>query len=125
MTYGNRHLSLPFRIGPKGRPVQVTSIEEHIREEITQLILTTPGERLFIPEFGAGLNQLIFMKFDESTVALAVTALKKHLVKWLGHRIILDNLKLEVKDESLILSINYRIKETNESQVLHFQKREY
>ena len=124
MTYKNRHLSLPFRIGPNGRTAQVTSIEEHIRDELTQLMLTNPGERLFLPEFGVGLQQLIFMKLDESATALAKTALKKNLVKWLGHRIIRDNLKLEVRNAKLFLTINYRIKETNESQRLIFQKRE-
>ena len=47
-----RHLSFPFRVGVGGRTAQVSTLEEHVRDEIIQLLLTSPAERLFLPEFG-------------------------------------------------------------------------
>jgi phage baseplate assembly protein W len=122
MTYRNRHLSYPFRIGPNGRPVQVTSIEEHIRDELEQLLLTSPGERLFLPEFGVGLQKLSFGNLNESNLALAKTVFTEKLAKWLGNRIIPDELELEVVNDKINLKLRYRIRETNDSRVLFLQK---
>ena len=33
---------------------------EHVRDELLQLLLTSPGERLFLPEFGGGVRKLVF-----------------------------------------------------------------
>ena len=55
-----RHLSFPFRIGADGRTAAPSTHEEHVRDELVQLILTGPGERPFLPEFGGGARQLIF-----------------------------------------------------------------
>ncbi|ASC73030.1 hypothetical protein XM38_039920 [Halomicronema hongdechloris C2206] len=49
-----RHLSFPFRIAADGRTAQVDTLEQHVRDELIQLILTNPGERLFLPELGRG-----------------------------------------------------------------------
>ena len=118
----NRHLAFPFQIGPHGRTVQVSSVEEHISQELIQLILTNPGERLFLPEFGGGLRQFVFRCLNEQTIALAKTALAEQLLRWIGDRIILEDLELKVETERLILNLKYRIKESNESQSLTFQK---
>ena len=47
-----RHLAFPFRIAPDGRTATPASLDEHIKGEIIQLLLTAPGERLFLPAFG-------------------------------------------------------------------------
>lgn len=120
----NRHLAFPFRIGPHGRTVQVPSVAEHIRDEINQVIMTNPGERLFLPKFGGGLRQFVFRNLDEQTIAFAKTVLTEDLLTWLGDRIIIEGLELEVENERLILKLSYRIRESNESQFLTFQKSE-
>jgi phage baseplate assembly protein W len=120
----NRHLAFPFRIGKNGRTVQVSSVAEHIKDEIIQLILTNPSERLFLPEFGGGLRLFVFRNLDEPTIALAKTALTENLLTWLKDRIILEGLELKVENEKLNLKLSYRVKESNESHLLSFQKRE-
>lgn len=118
----NRHLSFPFRIGTNGRTVQVSSLAEHVRDELMQLILTNPGERLFLPEFGGGLRLFVFRNLDETKIAMAKTALTESLLTWLRERINLEGLKLEVENEKLTLKVSYRVKESSESQTLTFQK---
>ena len=55
-----RHLAFPFRIGADGRTAAPASDAEHVRDELLQLLLTSPGERLFLPEFGGGVRRLVF-----------------------------------------------------------------
>ena len=47
-----RHLAFPFRIGGDGRTVAPVDDAAHVRDELLQLLLTSPAERLFLPEFG-------------------------------------------------------------------------
>ena len=53
-----RYMSFPFRIGKAG--AQTSTRAEHIREQIMQVLFTSPGERVFRPEFGFGARQHVF-----------------------------------------------------------------
>jgi len=51
-------LKFPFRIGPSGP--EHSRRAAHIRSQIEQVLLTAPGERVFRPNFGVGVKQLVF-----------------------------------------------------------------
>lgn len=52
------YLAFPFRMGDAA-PV-LARRSEHIRGQIEQVLFTLPGERVFRPEFGAGVKALVF-----------------------------------------------------------------
>jgi len=52
------YMKFPFRIDEGG--AVTSSRARHVREQIEQVLFTNPGERVFRPEFGAGLRRLIF-----------------------------------------------------------------
>jgi len=57
----NRHdYAFPFRIDPASRQAAQTNYPTHVDQMIRQVLLTSPGERIDLPEFGCGLRQLIF-----------------------------------------------------------------
>jgi len=53
-----RYMSFPFRIANDG--AETSTRAEHIREQIMQVLFTSPGERVFRPEFGFGARQHVF-----------------------------------------------------------------
>ncbi len=55
-------LSFPFRVGPTGPALSRGA--QHVREQIEQVLFTTPGERVFRPDFGAGVKTLTFEPND-------------------------------------------------------------
>ena len=55
-----KHLSFPFRVGNDGRMKTVNTLDEHVHDEIIQLILTNQGERPFLVDFGGGVRRLVF-----------------------------------------------------------------
>ncbi len=117
-----RHLAFPFRIGTDGRAVQVTTLEDHIRDELMQLILTNPAERLFVPEFGGGVRRLVFENIDETTGAMTKAILTRAISRWLGHRVVLENLTVEIENEKIEVDLKYRIAGTEDTRVLRFQR---
>jgi hypothetical protein len=52
------YLAFPLRIGKDG--ARTSGRSDHVREQIEQVLYTNPGERVFRPEFGAGIKTLIF-----------------------------------------------------------------
>ena len=50
--------AFPFRIGQGG--VHQTSRLGHIRDSVEQVLFTSPGERVFRPEWGFGARQFVF-----------------------------------------------------------------
>lgn len=62
-TSGNRLpriacMAFPFRVGPEG-PETVARFR-HIRDQVEAVIFTSPGERVFRPEFGFGARRHVF-----------------------------------------------------------------
>ena len=52
--------AFPFRIDPGSAQAAQSPYAVHVDEMIRQILLTTPGERADLPEFGCGLRRLLF-----------------------------------------------------------------
>ncbi len=117
-----RHLSFPFHIDSNGRAAQVSSLDEHVRDELIQLILTNPGERLFLPEFGSGIRRLVFENADVKTEGLTRSILTQAISRWIGHRVKLENLVITVKKELVDVELKYRVAGTETSKIIKFQR---
>ena len=117
-----RHLAFPFRVGNNGRAVQVSTLEDHVRDELVQLILTNPAERLFVPEFGGGVRRLVFENIDETTGAMTKAILTRAISRWIGHRVTLENLTVDIENEKIEVDLKYRIAGTEDTRTLRFQR---
>ena len=118
-----RHLSFPFRVGSDGRTVQVTTLEEHVRDELMQLILTNPGERAFLPEFGGGVRRLVFENISETTAAMTKAMLTQAISRWLGQRIALEELIVETDNSIITVDLTYRIAGTEDRRRVRFERK--
>lgn len=119
--YGH-HLAFPFRIENDGRTAQVSSLEEHVRDELIQLILTNLGERAFLPEFGAGVRRLIFENIHEATAAVTKAMVTQAISRWLGHRITVEDLVVMAENETIEVEILYRVAGTQDTRIMKFQR---
>jgi len=117
-----KHLAFPFRVANDGKTAQVQTLEQHIKDELIQLILTNIGERLFLPEFGAGVRRLVFRGIDETTSGMTKAVISQSISTWLGHRITLQNLIVDIQNETIQVTIEYRIAGTEDPRILTFQR---
>lgn len=121
-NYG-KHLSFPFRIASNGRTETVDQLEEHVREEVIQLILTNPGERADLTEFGGGIRMLLFENINDHTGGMVKARITQALARWLGERVTMEDLQVDVSDEGKIeVELKYRIAGTEDSRIMRFQR---
>ena len=59
---------LPLKESNQDGPYGLTkTINEAVKQNFKNLILTSPGERIMIPEFGVGLRQYFFEQINSTT----------------------------------------------------------
>jgi phage baseplate assembly protein W len=117
-----KHLSFPFRVGVDGRMSTVKTLDEHVRDELVQLLLTNQGERPFLVDFGGGVRRLVFEAADDATGAVAKATITQAINTWLGHRVILEYINVEVENSTISVDIRYRLAGTEDSRLLRFQR---
>jgi len=117
-----RHLAFPFRIGPDGRTAAPASDAEHVRDELLQLLLTDPGERLFLPEFGGGVRRLVFEPASDVLRGVTKARITQALSRWLGHRLQVELLEVDFAGEHIEIVVQYRPAGSADSRVVKFQR---
>jgi phage baseplate assembly protein W len=122
MAPNGPHLSFPFRIAADGRSAQVQTLEEHVRDEVIQLILTNLGERADLPEFGGGVRRLVFEGAGLTTSAMAKAMLSQALSRWLAQRVTVEQLDVTAVSETLTVDLVYRVAGTPDPRRIRFQR---
>lgn len=119
-----RHLAFPFRIGSDGRTAAPLSDAEHVRDELLQLLLTAPGERLFLPEFGAGLRRLVFEPASDVLRGVVKARITNSLSRWLGQRLTVELIDVTFDSSAALLEVvvKYRPAGAPDSRVVKFQR---
>lgn len=121
-TSTGRQLAFPFRIGADGRTAAPASDADHLRDELLQLLLTSPGERPFLPEFGGGVRRLVFEPTSDAVRGLTKARITQALTRWLGHRAAVELLEVEFAGERIEIVVKYRPAGGGDSRVLKFQR---
>lgn len=104
-----------FPVAARRGVVASSEADQLIRESIMIILGTGRGERVMRPDFGCGLNELVFSPVDSSTATLVSFYVKDALQRWEPR---IDVLGIGVSPDAestnrLVISIDYRIKTTN------------
>ena len=113
MSEEQTQIDYPFRFDGLGRTAQAAP-EEHIRDLIEQVLLTSPGERVNRPSFGSGLLQLVFAPNSDELAAATQFLVQGALQQWLGDLIEVQEVEVESDAESLRVTVEYRVRRTGE-----------
>jgi len=122
MLSTGRHIAFPFRIGADGRSVAPASDADHVRDEVLQLLLTDPGERPFVTEFGGGVRRLVFEPASDVLRGVTKARISQALSRWLGHRLTVEALEVEFDGERIDILVKFRPAGAEDSRILRFQR---
>src|SRR5215207_6859400 len=75
-------LDFPYAVDTRGRSA-LTGSDDHVRDLIMQVLFTIPGERVNRPEFGCGVNQLVFAPASDALAAATEQLIHGALLRWL------------------------------------------
>jgi len=112
--------AFPFRIDPASGQAAQSNYADHVDQLIRQILLTAPGERADLPEFGCGLKQLIFAPNSQAQDATTQILVQKALNRWLSDQIVVQKVQVATpaagQEEQLQLEIDYTLVETQTNQ---------
>jgi len=77
------NVDFPFHFDTRGRTAE-TGDSDHIRDLIAQVLFTSAGERVNRPDFGCGLQRLVFAPNSDELAAATQFLVQGSLQQWLG-----------------------------------------
>jgi uncharacterized protein len=84
MALARQDFRFPFRIDPASQQTAQAGYPAHVDQMVRQLLLTTPGERVNLPQFGCGLRALVFAPNTDALAATVKLRVIQGLNQWLA-----------------------------------------
>ena len=120
-----RDYAYPFRIDPVSGQAQQAPYATHVDQMIRQVLLTAPGERADLPQFGCGLRQLLFAPDSDALQATAQLTVQRALNQWLADQIQVINVAVSPGPggdySQILIQIQYLLIETQAQQLTMIQ----
>jgi phage baseplate assembly protein W len=101
-----RYLSFPFGLSASGS-VNTNDLDNAIRGRIEQVLFTSPGERVMLPEFGCGARDLVFQGNNEVLAAASEFTIAKALQTTLGRLVMINGVNVSNEEETLRVEVIY------------------
>jgi phage baseplate assembly protein W len=107
--------NFPVTLDGDQRVAMTPDGEEAIRQSIWMILSTAPGERLMRPDFGCGIQDLVFGVNDAANANAAAGAVRQALALWEPRIDVLDvNATPDpARPDRLLIEINYLVRSTN------------
>jgi len=103
-------VSLPFN-GPSGPFNKTYSTKDQTKSNLVNLLLTNKGERLFNPEFGADISNLLFEGINEDLDSTIIDLITSNVNLFMPEIQLGDIIINEDIDRNYIsITINYKLK---------------
>ena len=110
----------PFRIDAGSGQAGQTAYPSHVDQMLRQLLLTAPGERACLPEFGCGLRQLLFAPQSDALVAAVAIQVRQAVERWLADQVQLTDVQVVsgadpgtgLEEGELLVTVSYVLVDT-------------
>jgi len=108
--------AFPFRIDPVSGQAAQAPYATHVDQMIRQILLTTPGERADLPQFGCGIRQLLFAPNSTALQSTTQLLIRQSLAKWLSNQIQVQSVDVSPGPggdfSQIVVQIGYILTET-------------
>jgi len=112
------NVNFPYQFDGRGRTADPGP--DYIRQMVEQVLFTSPGERVNLPDFGSGLLQLAFTPNSVEMAAATQFSVQAALQKWLGNYIKVQSVVATSQDAVLTVTVAYTPLNTDVTQVQTF-----
>ena len=112
------NVDFPYQFDGRGRTRD--PLDAYVRQLIEQVLFTSPGERVNLPDFGSGLLQLPFAPNSPEMGAATQFAVQGALQKWLSDYIVVQSVVATAQDAELRVTVTYSLVNEDVTQVQTF-----
>jgi hypothetical protein len=112
-------MRFPFQVSARG-VVAAASYDDAIRQQLEQLLFTSPGERVNRPLFGCGIQRLVFAGSSAETIKAAEYVISTAIRTHMRDRVTLDAVRVRVDDATLFIDILYTLVESGAELAVSF-----
>jgi phage baseplate assembly protein W len=112
------NVSFPFQFDGTGRTAD--PMANYLRQLVEQVLFTSPGERVNLPDFGSGLLQMLFAPTSPEIAAATQFTVQGALQKWLSGQIKVQSVTATSVESTLTVTVTYTPLNTGVSQVQTF-----
>src|SRR5580658_31322 len=112
------NVNFPYQFDGRGRTMD--PVDDYVRQMVEQVLFTSPGERVNLPDFGSGLLQLPFAPNSMEMAAATQFAVQGALQKWLGNYLKVQSVTASAQDSALTVTVSYVLLATDVTQVQTF-----
>jgi phage baseplate assembly protein W len=104
-----------FPVKPVGGRLRYAAYEDDVEQAIQIILLTEPGERPMLPEFGGGLRRFLFEPNSPATRRAIEHRVRNALIDW-EPRIDVERVEVTPDEEQpnlLLIHVDYLVRATN------------
>jgi|SRR5580698_3514850 phage baseplate assembly protein W len=112
------NVNFPYQFDGRGRTEDPA--DDYVRQLVEQVLFTSPGERVNLPDFGSGLLQLTFAPNSMEMAAATQFTVQAALQKWLSGYIRVQSVSASAQESTLTVTVSYSLLSTGVSQVQTF-----
>lgn len=113
------NLDFPYQFDGRGR-TREAALQDYVKQLVEQVLFTSPGERVNLPDFGSGLLQLPFAPNSQEMAAATQFAVQGALQKWLASYIRVQSVQAVSQDAVLSVTVSYSLLNSDVTQVQTF-----
>lgn len=100
------NVNFPYQFDGRGRTREAT-MQDYVKQLVEQVLFTSPGERVNLPDFGSGLLQLPFAPNSVEMAAATQFAVQAALQKWLANYVKVQSVVATAQDAVLTVTVTY------------------
>jgi phage baseplate assembly protein W len=113
------NLNFPYQFDGRGR-TQEAALQDYLTQLIEQVLFTSPGERVNMPDFGSGLLQLAFAPNSMEMAAATQFSVQAALQRWLAGYVTVQSVVATAEEAVLTVTVTYSPLNTDVTQVQTF-----
>jgi uncharacterized protein len=101
------HLAFPLRLDTRGRTA-LAGDDEYLRGLVEQVLFTRPGERVNRPDFGSGVDRLVFAPGGDELARAPQALVHGALQQFLGDLVHVEDVAVEAVEAQLRVTVVYQ-----------------
>lgn len=107
MTQQQFHLAFPFHLrnGVEARLDE----SDYVEQLIEMVLFTVKGERVNLPDFGCGIQQLVFQTIDSALVPATLFLVKSELQRYVTQYAVIQDVNVVDFGPELIVEVQYSL----------------